>query len=178
MDAQENLRDQLEGLLASNDLLRRAEVLQCVTDLFIHGSGKFSDDQLGFVRGGNFDRTAVALSIMCDLPIGLIERVLVQSEPEQLLVCAKAIDLSWETTKAVLNLQAARDGVAKERLNQYFASFSGFSRKPPGPRFSFIGCGSRRTATVAGRCETYFSSLLWICQNRTVRWAVSADNLP
>jgi len=78
---------------------------------------------LDFVRDGNFDKTAVALSIMCDLPIGLIERALVQSEPEQLLVLAKAIDLSWETTKAVLILQAGRGGVAKERLNQYFASF-------------------------------------------------------
>ena len=60
---------------------------------------------------------------MCDLPIGLIERALVQSEPEQLLVLAKAIDLSWETTKAVLSLQAGRGGLAKERMNQYFSSF-------------------------------------------------------
>jgi uncharacterized protein (DUF2336 family) len=76
-----------------------------------------------FARNGNFDRTVVALSIMCDLPIGLVERLLVQSEPEQLLVCAKAIDLSWETTKAVLVLQAGRSGGAKERLDQCFARF-------------------------------------------------------
>ena len=46
MNAQENLIDQLEGVLAGNDLSRCAEVLRCVTDLFIHGSGKFSDDQI------------------------------------------------------------------------------------------------------------------------------------
>lgn len=78
---------------------------------------------IGFVREGSFDKTAVALSLMCDLPIGLIERALVQSEPEQLLVLAKAIDLSWETTKAVLILHAGRSGVAKERLDQCFASY-------------------------------------------------------
>lgn len=60
---------------------------------------------------------------MCDLPIGLIERTLVQSEPEQLLILAKAIDLSWETTKVVLNLSAGRSSMTKERLDQAFASF-------------------------------------------------------
>ncbi len=78
---------------------------------------------LVFAREGSFDRTAVALSILCDLPIGAVERVLVQNEPEQLLVFAKAIDLSWETVRAILSLQAGREGVAKERLNQCLASF-------------------------------------------------------
>jgi hypothetical protein len=91
----------------------------------LHSRGQLDEARgcFDFVRDGNFDRTAVALSIMCDLPIGLIERALVQSEPEQLLVFAKTIDLSWETTKAVLTLQAGRGGVAKEQLNQCFASF-------------------------------------------------------
>lgn len=46
MNMQENLIDLLEGVLASKDLSRRAEVLRRVTDLFIHGSGKFSDEQI------------------------------------------------------------------------------------------------------------------------------------
>ena len=56
--------------------------------------------------------------------------------------------------------QAGRDGVTKERLNQYFASFFWLQPKPPGPHFSFIGCGNRRTEAIAGRREAYFSILL------------------
>ncbi len=90
----------------------------------LHALGQLDEPRLlVFAREGNFDKTAVALSLMCDLPIGLIERVLVESEPEQLLVFAKAIDLSWGTVKAILALQAGRGGVAKERLNQCLASF-------------------------------------------------------
>jgi uncharacterized protein (DUF2336 family) len=90
----------------------------------LHSRGQLDEARLqGFAREGNFDRTAVALSLMCDLPIGLVERALVQSEPEQILVLAKAIDLSWETAKAVLILQAGRGGLPKERLNVWFASF-------------------------------------------------------
>jgi uncharacterized protein (DUF2336 family) len=90
----------------------------------LHKLGQLDEARLlDFVREGNFDRTAVALSMMCNLPIGLIERALVQSEPEQLLVFAKAIDLSWETAKAILTLPAGRSGLTKERLNQCLASF-------------------------------------------------------
>jgi uncharacterized protein (DUF2336 family) len=104
---------------ASDD---HAEALDRVRTL--HSRGQLDEAQLhAFVHEGNFDRTVVALSLMCNLPIGLIERVLVQSEPEQVLVLAKAIDLSWETTKAVLVLQAGRSGLAKNRLDQCFANF-------------------------------------------------------
>ncbi len=90
----------------------------------LYSLGQLDEARLvGFVRDGNFDRTAVALSMLCNLPIGAIERTLVRSEPDQLLVLAKAIDLSWETTKAILALQAGRGGIAKERMERCFASF-------------------------------------------------------
>jgi uncharacterized protein (DUF2336 family) len=89
-----------------------------------HALGQLDEARLrGFVYEGNFDRTVVALSLMCNLPVGLIERALVQREAEQLLVVAKAIDLSWETVKAILTLQAGRGGLAKDRLDRCFASF-------------------------------------------------------
>jgi hypothetical protein len=35
----------------------------------------------------------------------------------------KAVDLSWETAKAILILQSGRGGLTTERQNQCFASF-------------------------------------------------------
>ena len=46
MDLQINLIDQLEGVLASTDVSRRAEILRRITDVFVVGSGKFSEDQV------------------------------------------------------------------------------------------------------------------------------------
>jgi uncharacterized protein (DUF2336 family) len=51
VNAQESLIDQLEGMLADKDLSRRAEVLRRVTDLFVQGSGKFSDEQIELFDG-------------------------------------------------------------------------------------------------------------------------------
>jgi uncharacterized protein (DUF2336 family) len=90
----------------------------------LHSLGQLDELRLlGFVREGHFDRTVVALSLMCSVPVGLIERALAQSEQEQLLVLAKAIELSWETAKALLTLQAGRGGLAKDRLDHCLASF-------------------------------------------------------
>ena len=91
----------------------------------LHSLGQLDEARLfEFAAAANFDKTAVALSVMCDLPIGTVERALASSQPEQLLIFAKAIDLSWETTKAILILQAGRDGLAKERMDQCFTSFA------------------------------------------------------
>jgi uncharacterized protein (DUF2336 family) len=91
----------------------------------LHSRKRLDEERLmEFATAGHFDRTAVALSLMCDVPVGLIERALVSSEPEQLLIFAKAIGLSWDTMKAILVLQAGRGGIAQERLNQCFTSFS------------------------------------------------------
>jgi uncharacterized protein (DUF2336 family) len=43
---QSNLLDQLEDVLASKDVSRRADILRKVTDLFVLGSGHFSEDQV------------------------------------------------------------------------------------------------------------------------------------
>jgi len=46
MSIQTNLIDELEDVLGSKHVARRAEVLRKVTDLFVLGSGKFSEDQI------------------------------------------------------------------------------------------------------------------------------------
>jgi len=101
------------------------EHARALTDVrSLHALGQLDEPALlGFARNGNFDKTAVALSLMCGLPIGLVERALVQSETEQVLILAKAIELSWETTKAILTLHATRGGLTQDWLDQRFASF-------------------------------------------------------
>src|SRR5437763_133606 len=69
--------------------------------------GKLDEAQLAaFASAGRFDEATVALSLMADLPIGMVERAIANQRTEQILVLAKAIGLGWDTTKAVLLLQA------------------------------------------------------------------------
>jgi uncharacterized protein (DUF2336 family) len=69
----------------------------------LHRSGTLTEERLReFAESGKFDEVAVALSLLGDLPIGAVERALVHDQRHQLLVLAKAIGLSWDTTKTVL----------------------------------------------------------------------------
>ncbi len=57
-----------------------------------------------FANEQKFDETAVALSVLCDLPIGFVERGLVQERSDLVLIFAKALGLDWETTRLILML--------------------------------------------------------------------------
>jgi len=91
----------------------------------LHEAGKLTVDELeAFARAGKFDETTIALSILCDLPIAPVERVVAQDWSEQVVVLARSIGLSWQTTKAILLLQAGARGGSSHELNQCQAQFS------------------------------------------------------
>lgn len=69
---------------------------------------------LSFASADKFAETVLAFSLICDLPVDLVERALVQERSEQLLIFAKAVDLSWKTTKAMLLVQPTACGSAAD----------------------------------------------------------------
>jgi uncharacterized protein (DUF2336 family) len=111
---------QAKARVGSNDF---AQALSHVSQL--HASGKLGEAHLlAFANEGSFDKVVVALSLMCDLPIGLVERAFVRSQTEQILVLAKAIDISWVTTVTLLLLNADVNGSSRQGLDQCFTHFS------------------------------------------------------
>jgi uncharacterized protein (DUF2336 family) len=91
----------------------------------LHAAEKLDQAQLhAFATEGSFDKVTAALSLMCDLPIGLVERAFVQKQTEQILVLAKAIDLPWVTTVALLLLRVGVNRGSPQQLDQCFANFS------------------------------------------------------
>jgi uncharacterized protein (DUF2336 family) len=93
--------------------------------LSLYKSDGLGEAQLAeFARASKFDETAVALSLMCDLPISLVERAFVDERSEQIIVIARAIGLAWDTVKPILLLQAkTRNGVI-HKLDQSFETFT------------------------------------------------------
>lgn len=91
----------------------------------LHDAGTLTPTQLeSFARDGKFDETTIALSMMCDLSIGLVERAMVEDRSEQILVLAKAIGLSWVTAKTLLLTQAATKGSSTYELDQCRVKFA------------------------------------------------------
>jgi hypothetical protein len=96
----------------------------------LHATGTLGETHLStFASEGSFDKVVAALSLMCDLPIGLLERAFVQKQTEQILVLAKAINISWVTTVTLLLLQAGVNGSSRQQLDQCYASFLRLQQK-------------------------------------------------
>jgi uncharacterized protein (DUF2336 family) len=76
-----------------------------------------------YARDRKFEETAIALSMMCDTPIDVVERALLDPGAEIVLILAKVAGLSAATTKAVLLLRAADRGMSSEDLEQALMSF-------------------------------------------------------
>jgi uncharacterized protein (DUF2336 family) len=77
-----------------------------------------------YARERKFEETAIALSILCDTPIDVVERALHDPGAEIALILAKVGGLSSTTTKAVLLLRAADRGMSAEDLERALLSFS------------------------------------------------------
>jgi uncharacterized protein (DUF2336 family) len=91
----------------------------------LHAAGGLDAAQLAtFARDRLFDEVAIALSVMSDLPTGLVERALISDRPEQILVIAKAIGLGWETMRDILLLKSGSAGRSTEELDQCATTFA------------------------------------------------------
>jgi len=91
----------------------------------LHQAGELDETKiLSFAQAKNFDGVAVGISLLCDLPIGVVERALVEKRFEQVLLLAKAVGFGWETTKALLLVRAGDEKIPQVSLDQCFATFT------------------------------------------------------
>ena len=60
---------------------------------------------------------------MCNLPIALVERAMVDDRSDKIIVLAKAIRLSWDTTKAILLIRAGAKGSSTHEMERCLAAF-------------------------------------------------------
>lgn len=77
-----------------------------------------------YARDRKFEETAIALSIMCDTPIDVVERALLDPGAEIVLILAKVAGLSSTTTKQILLLRAADRGMSAKDLDNALSSFN------------------------------------------------------
>ena len=115
---------QAKAAAASRDYVAARAFVESLRSL-----GQLSEkDVEGFARSGKFEMTTAALAILCDLPIEVIERAMVQEDVGTSLIIMKAVGFSWATAKAVLLLRAGKRGIAPHDLEQYTADFARLKR--------------------------------------------------
>jgi uncharacterized protein (DUF2336 family) len=69
------------------------------------------------------EETIVALTLLCSLPSDVVERALTQKDRDLLLIIARAINLSWDTTMALVFLEAPGHRISAHDLDALKARF-------------------------------------------------------
>jgi uncharacterized protein (DUF2336 family) len=91
----------------------------------LHGSGGL--DARAFyeiARSKDFEETTVALSLLCHLPVDVVERALIEDRPEMALILGKAAGLPWKCVQALLFLRAASGAIAQQDMDATLEKFS------------------------------------------------------
>ncbi|HXW27296.1 MAG TPA: DUF2336 domain-containing protein [Xanthobacteraceae bacterium] len=90
----------------------------------LHQAGKLGESEVhSFAKSGKFEETAVALALLCGLPVDAVEQAMLDERPDMLLILAKAIGYCWATAKLLLLLRMGGRGASQHDLELALHSF-------------------------------------------------------
>lgn len=90
-----------------------------------HADGQLTEDALaGYLSQASFGKVTLALSLMLNLPIRVVELTMAQGRFEQMILFGKALEFSWKTTFALMQFQTRGNTLSQAEVDQYFASFA------------------------------------------------------
>jgi uncharacterized protein (DUF2336 family) len=90
-----------------------------------HRHGELNESRVAdYARAHKHEEVTIGLSLLCVLPGDVIERALADKNREMLLVLAKALDFSWETTMSLLFLGARDYRISTSELDEMKTEFA------------------------------------------------------
>lgn len=104
-----------------------------------------------YAQSRRFDEATTGLALLCSLPVDVVERALIDKSREMVLILAKALGFSWETTMSLLFLGAPDHRIASQHLDDLKREFVGL--KVETSRSVLKAYQSRRQAAAADSDE-------------------------
>jgi hypothetical protein len=115
-----------------------------------HRCGELTENSiLEYARAHKIEEATVGLSLLCSLPVEVVERALIENSREITLILSKALDFSWETAMSLLFLHARDYRISTGDLDSMKEKFEGLDAKTARNVLAFYQ--SRKRATAAER---------------------------
>ena len=90
-----------------------------------HQHGNLNEKRiLEYALSHKIEDAVVGLSLLCSLPVEVVERALLDNNSELTLVLAKALGFSWETAMSLLFLSAKNHRLSARDLNSMKDKFA------------------------------------------------------
>ncbi len=89
-----------------------------------HRRGELAENNiLEYARAHKVEEATVGLSLLCSLPVEVVERALIENSREITLILTKALNFSWDTTMSLLFLHAKDHRISVRDLDSLKEEF-------------------------------------------------------
>jgi uncharacterized protein (DUF2336 family) len=123
-----------------------------------HQRGELNENSiLEYARSRKFEEATVGLSLLCSLPVDVVERALTHSSREMTTILAKALDFEWETTMSLLFLGAKDHRISALDLDRVREEFARLNTKTCRNVLDFYK--SRKSASAADSEQRYLPQM-------------------
>jgi uncharacterized protein (DUF2336 family) len=73
--------------------------------------GRLDEKQLtAFAEGGKFDETNASIAALANVPVAIVESMMVETRTEGVMILAKVAGMSWSSVKAIINMRDELSG--------------------------------------------------------------------
>jgi uncharacterized protein (DUF2336 family) len=80
-----------------------------------------------YAQSQKFEEATLGLSLLCSLPVDVVERALIDKRSELVLILTKALGFTWETTMSLLFLGAPDHRITSQDLESMKREFAGLN---------------------------------------------------
>lgn len=95
----------------------------------LHQAGKLGEAELiGFAKAGRFEETVATLSVLCRVPIDVVDRLMAGDRPDPVLIMCKAIGFDWGTVRPIILVRPEGQRMSAKALE---AALNNFDRLSP-----------------------------------------------
>jgi uncharacterized protein (DUF2336 family) len=123
-----------------------------------HQRGDLNESSiLEYARSRKFEETTVGLSLLCSLPVDVVERALLDCSREMIMILAKALHFEWETAMSLLFLAAKDHRISAPELDHMREEFSRLNTETSRTVLSFYK--SRKNAAAADSDQRHLPQL-------------------
>jgi uncharacterized protein (DUF2336 family) len=91
-------------------------------------AGLLNENELAcFAREQCFEETVVALSVLCAVPLDVVDRLMSGERADPILILCRAAGFSWHTVRAIIQSRSGKSGTSTQGLDDALANFERLS---------------------------------------------------
>ena len=94
----------------------------------VKDAGSFGENQLvEFAKQGQYAESVVALSMLCNVPVEIIDRLMGADRADPVLILCKSAGFGWQTVRAIMTARPGKQGTSSQGLDEAYANFERLS---------------------------------------------------